>query len=220
MASPPFDIAQTLPGDSDIASQFPALERTYRDIVESWLLVNHNTLGQHKYVEFMDQASDPTFASGIVGLWNNGGVLRTRLSSGAAARIEAFPIGTGLLFIQATLPPGWTLDTSYLDRVIRVNSTAGNVGGNWTLAGAQVDTHVLTVAEMPSHQHDVWLPKPGSEGTVNNVGGYGGGAVNLNPTTNGSGPTGGNLPHGHNISNPGGWRPAYVDAMFGVKNSG
>lgn len=51
MASPPFNIAETIPGDSDFASQFPGVERTYRDVVESWLLVNHNNLGQHKFIE-------------------------------------------------------------------------------------------------------------------------------------------------------------------------
>jgi microcystin-dependent protein len=50
MASPPFSINEAVPGDSDIVSQFPALERTFRDIVESWLLINHNNLGEHKYV--------------------------------------------------------------------------------------------------------------------------------------------------------------------------
>lgn len=47
MATPPFVIATTLPGDSDITSQYPAVERTFRDIVNSWLLIDHNNLGQH-----------------------------------------------------------------------------------------------------------------------------------------------------------------------------
>lgn len=51
MASPPFNISQATPGDSDIVSQYPSNERTNRDVIESWLLVNHNNLGQHKYVE-------------------------------------------------------------------------------------------------------------------------------------------------------------------------
>jgi hypothetical protein len=37
VATPPFDIAQTVPQDNDIISQYPPAERTFRDIVESWL---------------------------------------------------------------------------------------------------------------------------------------------------------------------------------------
>jgi microcystin-dependent protein len=51
MATPPFDINIALPGDSDIVSQHPVNARAFRDIVESWLLVNHNNLGQHQIVE-------------------------------------------------------------------------------------------------------------------------------------------------------------------------
>lgn len=35
--SPPFNIAETLPGLSDLVSQYPPVENTYRDVVESWL---------------------------------------------------------------------------------------------------------------------------------------------------------------------------------------
>lgn len=35
--SPPFTIAETLPAVTDLVSQFPPVENTYRDVVESWL---------------------------------------------------------------------------------------------------------------------------------------------------------------------------------------
>lgn len=37
MASPPFAIAETTPQDSDVVLNYPLTERTYRDVVESWL---------------------------------------------------------------------------------------------------------------------------------------------------------------------------------------
>lgn len=40
MATPPFNIAETIPADNGVAAQFPATERTFRDIVESWLLLH------------------------------------------------------------------------------------------------------------------------------------------------------------------------------------
>src|SRR5688572_13677243 len=40
MASPPFNIAETIPANSDQLSAYPAAERTFRDIVESWFLLH------------------------------------------------------------------------------------------------------------------------------------------------------------------------------------
>lgn len=40
MASPPYAISETVPADTDQASNFPALERAFRDIVESWLTLH------------------------------------------------------------------------------------------------------------------------------------------------------------------------------------
>lgn len=40
MASPPFNIAETTPQSSDVVLNYPAVERTYRDVVESWLTVH------------------------------------------------------------------------------------------------------------------------------------------------------------------------------------
>jgi len=63
MASPPFNINQALPGDTDIVSQHPANARTFRDVVESWLLVNHDTNGYHSRVDIPRTASPTTPAA-------------------------------------------------------------------------------------------------------------------------------------------------------------
>ena len=50
MATPPFDILEGKPGDSDIVSQHPADERSMRDIVESWMNIDHDSAtGHHKF---------------------------------------------------------------------------------------------------------------------------------------------------------------------------
>lgn len=49
MASPPFNPAETVPQDTDLASNFPAAERTFRDIIESWLLTEHGRSGHHAF---------------------------------------------------------------------------------------------------------------------------------------------------------------------------
>lgn len=63
MATPPFLPDETKPADDDIVSQYPAVERAFRDIVETWLLVNHDTSGLHKWVTMPEQGSKPTSAA-------------------------------------------------------------------------------------------------------------------------------------------------------------
>lgn len=72
------------------------------------------------------------------------------------------PSGTRMLFHQAAAPSGWVVDTNpfYTDCSFRCNSAAaGGVGGsaNWSSfnfgATFNVDAHVLSTAEMPSHNH-------------------------------------------------------------------
>lgn len=57
MASPPFSINIALPGDSDIVSQHPFNARAFRDAVRSWLLVNHDTSGNHTRIDIPQSAS-------------------------------------------------------------------------------------------------------------------------------------------------------------------
>lgn len=59
MAAPPFALATTLPEDTDIVSQFPQNERTNRDIIQSWLLVNHDVNGNHLIATFPWQSTTP-----------------------------------------------------------------------------------------------------------------------------------------------------------------
>jgi hypothetical protein len=40
MATAPFSIATTVPGDTDVMSAYPAIERTFRDVVSSWLVLH------------------------------------------------------------------------------------------------------------------------------------------------------------------------------------
>lgn len=47
MASPPFKLITTSPGDTDIVSVFPALDRGDKGIIQSWLLTDHNVDGTH-----------------------------------------------------------------------------------------------------------------------------------------------------------------------------
>lgn len=225
MATPPFNIAQTVPGDTDIASQFPLLERTYRDVVQSWLLIDHNNLGQHKYVELMDTTGlsgfVAGFAAGIVGIWNDAGRLRMNTTAGVVNGIDHFVNGTKMSFAQAAPPLNWTLDSSVLDAVLRTASVGGGSGGSWLVSGFSAASHALTVGELPAHHHTVGNGSPGNAQFQIFVGANGGnnlpGGANatITPFTD---DTGGNQGHTHVVTNDGSWRPAYLDMVVGIKN--
>lgn len=60
MATPPFSIDESLPGDNDIVSQHPGNARTFRDVVEDYLNTDHDfNTGRHKFAGLVEQSSDP-----------------------------------------------------------------------------------------------------------------------------------------------------------------
>jgi len=104
-----------------------------------------------------------------------------------------YPAGTKKLFFQATAPVGWTQDTTYADRALRVVSGTGggtggstsfvtalssssgniNVGINTTLpveippgAGTFIGNHTLSITELPDHVHpSIYGPTGGANAT-------------------------------------------------------
>ncbi len=71
MATPPFNPDETKPGDSDIVSQFPAVERTFRDIVEDWINFEHDPTGHHAFLEGTTTARDAITDWVVGSLWYN-----------------------------------------------------------------------------------------------------------------------------------------------------
>ena len=104
-----------------------------------------------------------------------------------------YPAGTKKLFFQATAPVGWTQDTTYSDRALRVVSgTGGGVGGNTSFvtalssssgninvginttlpveippgAGQIIGNHTLSITELPDHVHpSIYGPTGGANAT-------------------------------------------------------
>lgn len=84
-----------------------------RDVVESWLLVNHDTNGFHKHVEFADvSGTPPTITANNLGLWNDGQVWKTRNGTGSVTNLQddiGAPAGSILMWPTGTAPTGWLL---------------------------------------------------------------------------------------------------------------
>ena len=123
------------------------------------------------------------------------------------------PATTAMVFHQAAAPAGWTADETLNDNMLIVTTAAATDGGTahstgtWTISAiitSQVtDGTAITVAQMPSHDHDI----PGSGNpnpwTTTPLGGATSGDVTYTTATEGSGDT-----HNHGLTFIDTWRPA------------
>lgn len=111
MASPPFNINQAIPADNDIVSQHPTNARTFRDVVESWLLINHNDQGRHDEVQ-LDYKADPgSGTASVTEVWassstNENGTLKMRRGTGNVEYVGV-PPGAAMDFWDDVLPEGY-----------------------------------------------------------------------------------------------------------------
>lgn len=211
MASAPFTLSTSTPEDNMIVSQFPANERTFRDNVKSFLETDHDAAtGGHKYVTLKDQETDPTFGTGLVGVWQRDGALLYRLASGTISSIDHLPEGTKMIFAQASAPTGWVLDTDVNDRVLRMSSTAGaGTGGSWTISGLAVDAHTHSISIE-------W----GTEGNnqSRDVAGGSGERVAEHTHDHDFNYTGNTGSATATITHTPGWRPSYIDVIKATKD--
>ncbi len=181
MATPPFLPDETKPADGDVVSQFPAVERTFRDEIETWLLVDHDTAGEHEKITLPELAADPSNVTdtGFAYTKNDGGDTEFFYEDAGGNVIQLtedgaiagqFPAGTSMLFYQDAAPAGWTKDTTTLnDHAIRVvsstswstGSKGGTVFSSVFGSGKTVGGTAISVAQMPSHTHDVRLSSAG-----------------------------------------------------------
>jgi len=153
------------------------------------------------------------------------------LEAGAvsAEGVLSAPVGTRMMFFQATAPTGWIQVTDYNDYMLRVVNTAGGGSGG---ADSPIDAtlthshttvgHALTVAEMPLHSHR-GMSGVGNNyplgGTVAAGSGFGGGTpddgwVTYNTTNTGSGSA-----HNHGPTNNASptFKPKYLNTIIARK---
>lgn len=159
MASPPFNIAETTPGDSDIVSQFPAAERTFRDIVEDWIRVEHGTSGHHTLPSLTTTERDAITNWEIGALIYNETTKQLQFTTAIDSDVwysEGVPTGTRAPFQQTAAPTGWTKESNaaYEDAVMTCTTgtvgTAGTVAASTLFARTATDAVTLVAGNIPS----------------------------------------------------------------------
>lgn len=221
MANPPFTIATSTPAGTDFASAFPATERTFRDIVESWLLFEHGPSGHHSFDVDTTTVRDADTSWEIGSLFYNTTTttLQMCMSTGPIVwRDMSFPVGTRMLFQQTTAPTGWTkvADAAYEDAAMRVTTGTAATGGSAAFTSTFTARTILqanlpnvtlnaTTSSDGAHTHTYNQPATSS-------GGDGGSSVTEFTTV---GNTGSNGAHTHTVSVPLGGSGTPVD--FAVK---
>jgi len=97
----------------------------------------------------------------------SGKVSASGLQAGAIP--ESFPSGTNMLFVQTSAPTGWVKSTAHDNKALRVVSGTAGAGGSATFTNAfgtpsvsgsvslsgSVGATTLTIAQMPSHAHNI-----------------------------------------------------------------
>lgn len=117
MASPPFSLSTSTPGDSDIVSQFPLNERTVRDIVQSWLVVNHDTNGNHNNIIMPYQSTPATPAASLLKIYATAtGRLQVLFPDG---HVEPIGVPAGAVIFAGYTPLGYLIgDGSAISRSV------------------------------------------------------------------------------------------------------
>lgn len=210
-----FDWDVSSPGDSDVVSQFPANERSFRTASRGAFNVDHDAdgTGYHNKVT-LNAVSAPTGTSGKWTGWFETGAAMPYGRSGTSAVLRNIhmPSGTKLLFPQTAPPTGWTLDTDVDDVVIRVDGAAGGTsGGAWTISGL---THAHThgpgtlggTTSGPNNVSPTNFVQAGSSGFIYNTHSH-----NFSVTTGVSAAASTSA-----VSSDGAWRPAYLDVCKGT----
>ena len=79
------------------------------------------------------------------------------IATAIASKAEStFESGVKMVFVGASAPSGWSLVTTYDDRVLIIQNAAGeSTAGNWSVNGTEVvDLAAATTGNVPDHSHN------------------------------------------------------------------
>jgi len=170
MASPPFNPNEASPGDTDVVSLYPGVARTFRDIMESWMIFEHGRSGHHTFPRYTTGARDAVTTWEAGALVYNTTLKQLQMLASADpdvwTNMTEFPTGTRMIFQQTAAPTGWTkvADAAYENAALRNTTGAVSTGGTAAFTTA-FDARTILQANLPdidltaesdgAHTHDV-----------------------------------------------------------------
>lgn len=189
------------------------------------LIVNVTTIGgsgtEATWTVSLSSPTDTKKVEAAVGFTIAGGTTEKILT--VKTNTTLFEAGTKVVFYQDTAPTGWTIVNTLDDKLLFITKGSGAGGqtgggvhstGTWTLSGVSVsvDSHTLTVAEMPEHTHPLngYITSGGDRGYPNTGTTSGG--------TSGSTGGGGGHVHPSTVTFANTWRPAAYCAIIAAKD--
>ena len=154
MATQPFNPDQATPGDTDPIVNFPAAERTFRDVIESWVLAEHGRSGHHTFLfnTTTERDADSTWEAGSLLFNETLNCLQLCYDDSPMSFTNiGFPAGTRLLFQQTTPPTGWTkeLNSAYEDAIV-IGTTGTAAASGSTAASSVLTARTISVANLPA----------------------------------------------------------------------
>jgi hypothetical protein len=194
-------------------------------IPNKWAQQHDSNTGLHTFTFGSDASRPANPVSGTIHIRTDIDPPRIEYYTGVAwADATAggdIPAGTRMMFVQNTVPTGWTFDSSLNDRVVLVTNilgSGGTSGGDWDITGLSADPHALDISEIPSHQHDIFGGGGGDENVTYNFNGPDGSASHSGVGGRPTELAGGGVSHSHAVSSDGTWRPNYVNVIICTKN--
>lgn len=140
MASPPYVLATTTPADNGIVSQFPLDERTLRDIIQSWILANHDSNGNHTVMNTVLQSGTPaTPSTGINSVYADVNGRLKYIRPDGTVNFVGIPPGTVIHGASSSTPVGYLIAdgsavsrSTYADLFTAIGTTYGAGDGSTT----------------------------------------------------------------------------------------
>jgi len=171
MSSPPFTPNEALPEDTGVVSIYPGQARTFREVIESWLLYEHGASGHHKLPQNSTAVRDADTTWEIGSLVYNTTLGRVQMTTSIDPDVwrsigPEFTSGDRLLFDMTVPPVGWTKETDAAFNDVALGLGTSSVGFNggtglmtalWAsrIPTGTITGHAITEAQMPAHKHFV-----------------------------------------------------------------
>jgi len=175
MAFPPLVIDEAVPGDSDIVSQFPAAERTFRNDLEDFVLTEHDTYGHHKIPRGSTATRDATSTWGVGSIFANTttGTLQIVTATGPITWSEIFTALPDNIVATADIQDAAITAVKIADSIITFAKLASAAIADQTAAEAGTSSTTLLTPQrgtqlVNKHQAaaKAWASVAGASGAI------------------------------------------------------